>query len=137
MHLDQRVLTVDPEIPAIETKGGRRFTGDLIVAADGLHSSCREIVLGHPKPPIPTGQMVYRITLPAKRLEGIPELEELITVPRSNHWIGPHGTALSYLLQGEKEKLLNLVCTYVRVPAQKNKKTAIFNQSFLLTGAKL
>jgi len=67
--------------------------------------------LGTQSPPVPTGQMVYRVTVPAKRLEGIPELEEIITVPRNNHWIGPHGTILSYLLEGVDEKLVNLVFT--------------------------
>ena len=57
--------------------------------------------------------MVYRVTLPTKKLEGIPELKELIEVPRNNHWIGPHGTILSYLLQGVNEPLINFVFTYV------------------------
>lgn len=71
----------------------------------------REIVLGKYGPPVPTGQMVYRITLPAKRLQDIPELKDIVTVPRNNHWIGPNGTILSYLLEGINEKLVNLVLT--------------------------
>ena len=82
-------------------------------ADEGLHSLCRSVVVGHPEPPLPTGQQVYRVTLPAKNLEGVPGLEEITTVPRNNHWIGPKGTILSYLLEGINEKLLNLVCTYV------------------------
>jgi len=93
------------------TVNGTQFTADLIVASDGLHSVCRNIVAGTPSPPIPTGQMVYRVTLPTKKLENIPELEELITIPRNNHWIGPNGTVLSYLLEGVRERLLNLVFT--------------------------
>ena len=79
----------------------------------GLHSMAREIVLGKPGPPVPTGQMVYRVTLPAKTLEGIPELEDVITTPRNNHWLGPNGTILSYLLEGVNEKLINFVFTSV------------------------
>ena len=67
--------------------------------------------MGRQGPPIPTGQMVYRVTLPTKLLEGIPELKEMIDVPRNNHWIGPHGTILSYLLEGINEKLINFVFT--------------------------
>jgi salicylate hydroxylase len=55
--------------------------------------------------------MVYRVTLPAKSLEGIPELEEIIRVPRNNHWIGPRATILSYLLEGINETLVNFVFT--------------------------
>jgi salicylate hydroxylase len=80
----------------------------------------REVVMGEPGPPIPTGQMVYRVTLPVAKLKGIPELEELITVPRNNHWIGPHGTILSYLLEGANETLINFVFTCVK------KKTCIW-----------
>lgn len=110
-YLNHRVVSVEPEVPALVTVDGKSFTPDLIVASDGLHSICRHIVEGHHSPPIPTGQMVYRVTLPAKRLEGIPELEEIITVPGNNHWIGPNGTILTYLLEGVNERLLNLVFT--------------------------
>lgn len=72
---------------------------------------CRGIVLGHPDAAVPTGQMVYRVTLPISRLQGIPDLEDVITVPRNNHWIGPQRTILSYLLEGNTETLLNLVFT--------------------------
>jgi salicylate hydroxylase len=105
------VKTVEPEVPALTTEKGRRFTADLIVASDGIKSLCREAVVGHSSPPIPTGQMVYRVTIPAKRLEEYPELKEMITVPRNNHWIGPFGTILSYLLEGKDETLVNLVMT--------------------------
>lgn len=73
----------------------------------------REVILGRAGAPIPTGQMAYRVVLPAKKLEGIPELEEIISVPRNNHWLGPNATILSYLLEGKEEKLLNLVFTSV------------------------
>lgn len=79
----------------------------------GLHSIAREIVLGRAGAPIPTGQMAYRVILPVKTLEGIPELEEIISVPRNNHWLGPNATILSYLLEGKQERLLNLVFTLV------------------------
>jgi salicylate hydroxylase len=111
IHLDSRIKSVDPTIPALVTEKGVHHTADIIVASDGIKSLCREIVVGHSSPPIPTGQMVYRVTIPAKRLERYPELEEMITVPRNNHWIGPYGTILSYLLQGKDETLVNLVMT--------------------------
>jgi salicylate hydroxylase len=71
----------------------------------------RGIVMGKPGPPVPTGQQVFRVTLPTRKLEGVPELKDLITIPRNNHWIGPHGTILSYLLQGIDEPLVNFVFT--------------------------
>jgi salicylate hydroxylase len=77
----------------------------------GLHSMARDIVLGKPGPPVPTGQMVYRVILPTKDLKDIPELEEIITVPRNNHWLGPNGTVLSYLLEGMNDTFINFVFT--------------------------
>lgn len=110
-HLDSRIVEVQPEVPALVSHTGRRFTADLIIASDGLNSKCREVVVGRPSPPIPTGQMVFRVTIPARHLEQYPELEEMITMPRNNHWIGPRGTILSYLLEGINETLVNLVMT--------------------------
>jgi salicylate hydroxylase len=57
--------------------------------------------------------MVYRVTIPVHTLKGIPELEEIITVPRNNHWLGPNGTVLSYLLEGVNDTLINFVFTSV------------------------
>jgi len=111
VHLDSRVISIDPSKPSLTTKDGKTYEGDLIVASDGLHSMARSVVLGKPGPPVPTGQMVYRVTLPAKTLKGIPELEEIVTVPRNNHWLGPNGTVLSYLLEGVNDTLINFVFT--------------------------
>ena len=111
IFLDSKVVQLEPDVPALLTKDQKRFVADLIIASDGLHSACRHTVVGKLSPPVPTGQMVYRVTIPAKRLEGIPELQDIISVPRNNHWIGPHGTILSYLLEGMNEKLVNLVFT--------------------------
>lgn len=76
-----------------------------------MNSVCRAVVLGKPGPPVPTGQMVYRVTLPVRELKDIPEVKDLITTPRNNHWIGPQGTILSYLLEGVNETLINFVFT--------------------------
>ena len=111
VHLNSRITEVEPDVPKLTTKGGKTYTPDLVVASDGLHSICREVVLGKKSPPNPTGQMVYRVTLPAAKLAGIPGLEEFATIPRNNHWIGPHATVLSYLLEGIEQPLINFVFT--------------------------
>ncbi|KAH8657397.1 hypothetical protein BGZ60DRAFT_434367 [Tricladium varicosporioides] len=98
LHLDSRVVSIDPPNCSLITK-------------NGLHGMSREVVRGKSDPPTPTGQMVYRVTLPAKDLKDIPELEEIVTVPRNNHWLGPNGTVLSYLLEGIDNTLINFVFT--------------------------
>ncbi|KAJ7730372.1 hypothetical protein DFH07DRAFT_781643 [Mycena maculata] len=95
VHLDARVVSIDADAGSLLTKDNDTYSGDLIVAADGLHSMARSVVLGKPGPP----------------LRGIPELEEFITVPRNNHFLEPHGTILTYLLEGQNEPLINFVFT--------------------------
>ena len=86
----------------------------LLIGADwwcpGLHRIARELVVGKASQPIPTGQLAYRITIPARGFPGIEELEDIVTVPRNNNWLGLKGTVSSYLLVGEKP-LMNLVLT--------------------------
>ena len=36
MYLDSRVISIDPYTPSLVTKGGRTYSGDLIVASDGM-----------------------------------------------------------------------------------------------------
>ncbi|KAF8188829.1 hypothetical protein K438DRAFT_1722400 [Mycena galopus ATCC 62051] len=110
-YLDARVVSIDPDAGVVRTKDNTTYSADLIVGSDGLNSMAREVVMGGPGRPVPTGQMAYRVTLPAETLRGIPELEEIITVPRNNHWLGPQGTILSYLLEGQNEPLINFVFT--------------------------
>ena len=42
LHMDSRVLEVDPYTPSLTTKGGRTYTADLIVASDGNASRRQE-----------------------------------------------------------------------------------------------
>jgi salicylate hydroxylase len=123
------VVSIDIQKPSLMTSAGKTYKGDLIIGSDGkyartlrrtlalmtigLHSMAREIVIGQPAPPVSIGQMQYQVTLPSKVLQGVPELEEFITVPRNNYWLGPYGTVLSYLLQGLNDTLIHLVFTLV------------------------
>ncbi|KAI9651232.1 hypothetical protein NHQ30_001270 [Ciborinia camelliae] len=117
IHMNSHVVHIDPSLPEVFTERGETYTADLIIASDadietmGLKSMAREVVTGRPSKPIPTGQMAYRVTLSTNKLEGIPELKDIISTPRNNHWLGPNGTILSYLLKGKGENLLNLVFT--------------------------
>ena len=59
---------------------GRRFTADVVVAADGVGSKSWALVVGSKEPPISSGFVLYRVTFPvapalenpiiAKELEG-------------------------------------------------------------------
>lgn len=112
VFLNSRVVSIDPETGTLTTASGGRFKGELIVASDGLKSHAREIVAGRESKPVPTGQMAYRVTLPVNVLDDIEGLEDVIGIPGNNHWLGPRGTVLSYVLEGgEKGRLVNFVFT--------------------------
>lgn len=76
------------------------FTADLIIGADGLKSVCREALLGRPDPPHLTGDLAYRIIVPASRMRAHPLLTDLISTPNINYWMGPDSHVVGYLLKG-------------------------------------
>lgn len=68
---------------------GRRRTADLIVGADGLHSRCREILLGKPSPPTPTGDLAYRLLLDTKEMREDEEIAPFLDGHEVRYWMGP------------------------------------------------
>lgn len=111
------VTDIRPAIPELVTDAGDAITGDLIVAADGkrsvacfrcsnwwltvkpgLWSKARSAVLGKPSPPLPTGDLAYRIVLQTKDLKD-PELLEFMQKPRVRLWVGPECHAIYYPLR--------------------------------------
>jgi salicylate hydroxylase len=68
------ILTQDAEVPSITLSNGEVVTGDVVIAADGLHSIAVETVLGHANPPQP--QELYnaclRFLIPAAEIEADP-----------------------------------------------------------------
>ncbi|OTB01070.1 hypothetical protein M426DRAFT_64632 [Hypoxylon sp. CI-4A] len=86
---------------------GRSMSADLIVGADGISSNLREVLLGKPDPPLPTGDLAYRLLIDAKEMLADPELEHFIRDPQVNYWIGPDAHAVNYVLRGGE--LFNMV----------------------------
>lgn len=99
--LDSFVTDVDFDTTAVHIKGrAQAFLADLIIGADGLKSICREALLGRPDPPHLTGDLAYRITVPADRMLAHPLLKDLATTPNINYWMGPGSHVVCYLLKG-------------------------------------
>jgi len=72
---------------------------DLIVGADGLWSRCREFLLGQKDPPLPTGDLAYRIVLTLDQIQD-PKLREMVSNPAVHFWIGPGAHVVSYSIRG-------------------------------------
>lgn len=73
--LGARISQIDAAGGVVELEDGRRFTGDLVIGADGLHSMCRPYIEPHAKP-TPYGKGCYRFLLPTSTLLAEPEMEQ-------------------------------------------------------------
>lgn len=98
-HLGERIERVDFDTTTVHSVAGKRYTGDLIVAADGLWSQCREAFVGKKDEPLPTGDLAYRIVLTADEISD-PDLKALVQNPEVHFWIGPGAHAVGYSLRG-------------------------------------
>lgn len=103
VRLGARVADVDFDVPLLRLESGEELRSDLIVAADGLWSKCRERFLaakGTSDQPLPTGDLAYRIVLRLEDLEDDRELYDWVAKPTCNFWIGPGSHVVAYSLRG-------------------------------------
>lgn len=113
----------DFSIPEVTLSDGERLRADLIVAADGkktyhslplselltwlgLWSKSRSSFLARPSPPLPTGDLAYRILLRTADIQD-EELREFASVPRVCLWVGPECHVMCYPVKNNT--LLNIV----------------------------
>lgn len=81
------MVKFDPEIPSVETEDGESFSADLVIAADGVRSAARQVVLGGEDMPAQrTRFAAYRATVPAEKMREDPELAALLARPGINIW---------------------------------------------------
>lgn len=83
----------------ISTEAGQGYVADLVVGADGLWSTCRSVMLGQRDPPIPTGDLAYRIVLKIEQIHD-PKLREMVQTPGCRFWAGPDAHAVAYSMRG-------------------------------------
>ncbi|PGH02032.1 hypothetical protein AJ80_08926 [Polytolypa hystricis UAMH7299] len=95
---NERVHSIDYCGPTITTTAGNGYSGDLIIAADGLWSRCRECFLGSKAEPSPTGDLAYRIVLPLDDIRE-EELKKWVKHPEVHFWAGPGAHAVGYSLR--------------------------------------
>ncbi|KAI1107900.1 FAD/NAD(P)-binding domain-containing protein [Jackrogersella minutella] len=57
---------------------GRRFTADVVIAADGIGTKSHAVTLGKPVKAMKTGYVTYRIMYSTERLKGVAVAEEAI-----------------------------------------------------------
>jgi salicylate hydroxylase len=96
--LGEKVESINFDLPEVTCASGMRIRGDLVVAADGLWSQCRNCFLGRDDPPKPTGDLAYRIVLNLSDIDD-PELRSWVEHPACHFWIGPNAHAVGYSLK--------------------------------------
>ena len=97
-QLGSTVTGIDFENTIVKVQDRPDFAADIIIGADGLKSECRQALLGHPDPSHHTGDMAYRVVIPTVEMKKHKELVNLATIPSFNHWAGPGGHAVGYLI---------------------------------------
>ncbi|KAF2668887.1 FAD binding domain protein [Microthyrium microscopicum] len=107
--LGEKVETIDFAKPSVKTSSGKTYTGDLIVASDGLWSRCRELMLGKKDEPLPTGDLAYRIVLSLDEIQDT-DLREWVAKPTVHFWIGPNTHAVGYSMRDGKMYNIVLLC---------------------------
>ena len=102
LHLGHRLAGFTDQGDRVELRfaSGTTVSADVLVGADGIHSTVRGELFGPEKPRF-TGCIAYRGLVPADRL-GHLELEVL-----ANNWMGPGGHFVHYFVAGGR--LVNFV----------------------------
>lgn len=108
-HLGERIENIDFGRTVVRSVAGKEFKGDLIIAADGLWSQCREAYVGKKDEPLPTGDLAYRIVLTVDQISD-PDLKAWVQNPEVHFWIGPGAHAVGYSLRdGQMYNIVLLV----------------------------
>ncbi|KAF7304352.1 FAD-binding-3 domain-containing protein [Mycena chlorophos] len=107
LRMDTHVESYDFDVPSVKTRTGQVFSADLIVCADGIKSAARTAINGSPIDPVDTGDVAYRILVPAEPLLADPETADLVKNAWAVHWMGPEGHAVGYPLRGGR--LYNII----------------------------
>lgn len=97
-ELGQRVDGLDLEAGEVRAPG-KVARGDLIVAADGLRSRCRDVFVPGGEGPMPTGDLAYRIVLHVDDIDDA-ELRRWVRDVSVHFWVGPGAHAVGYSLRG-------------------------------------
>ena len=91
------VTAYEPQYGTITLENGTSHRSDLVVAADGIHSSATKALFGHIKEPKYTGTSVVRFMLPTSSMEADPQTAPLVGPGQFNFYVG--SDRRRYLLQ--------------------------------------
>jgi 2-polyprenyl-6-methoxyphenol hydroxylase-like FAD-dependent oxidoreductase len=101
----------DEDGAGVVTEAGETLTADVVLAADGVRSRGRKLVLGFEDKPLPSGYAVFRTWFPADELLKNDKTRHLVENGDShNGWIGEDVHFLAAAIKDGKE--MSWVCTH-------------------------
>jgi salicylate hydroxylase len=98
IEVASRIVSIDGiegSNPAVLTDDGRRFTGDVVLGADGIRSRIREAI-GAPTEIAVSGDMAYRTLIPAERVRSDSSTRWIFDWPAANFWLGEDRHVVAY-----------------------------------------
>ncbi|KAI0029882.1 FAD/NAD(P)-binding domain-containing protein [Vararia minispora EC-137] len=99
IHLNAKVVDIEPSVPSLTLESGSVVKADLIVGADGVKSMLRGVVLGKPDEAMPTGDAAYRAIVPVSEFEKDPDLKPFVDKPEMTAWMGPDRHMMMYKIR--------------------------------------
>ena len=99
IHFAKRLVDLSPDSSSVTMKfeDGSSAQADIVIGADGVHSRCREWILG-PERPIYSGYIGHRITFPAERLGDL-KIDDL------TKWWAPDRHLIIYFLTHRRDEV--------------------------------
>ncbi|OAG10630.1 FAD/NAD(P)-binding domain-containing protein, partial [Paraphaeosphaeria sporulosa] len=111
VRVNAGVRSYNDEASSIVLENGETHYADLIVAADGVKSGARKVVLGgQDQPPQQCGYAAYRAMVDTDLIRADPEISWLLDVPGQNLWIGKGRHVMAYSIAGGKS--FNMVLSH-------------------------
>ncbi|KAF2007197.1 FAD/NAD(P)-binding domain-containing protein [Amniculicola lignicola CBS 123094] len=111
VKVNSGVKEYDETGPRVTLEDGTVANADLVVAADGLKSEARRVVLqGVDQPPQKAGFAAYRAMVDAEQMRGDPDTSWLLDSPGQNLWLGHGRHAMTYAVAGGKS--FNMVLSH-------------------------
>ncbi|WP_433802579.1 FAD-dependent monooxygenase [Actinomycetospora sp. CA-084318] len=102
LHTAAKVVELDrtdPTRPVAVAEDGRRFTGDVLVGADGIRSAVRDLA-GFDDSLVFSGEMAYRALIPGELVAADPATRFLLDRYHSTIWYGPDKHLVHYVIRG-------------------------------------
>ncbi|KII85366.1 hypothetical protein PLICRDRAFT_116157 [Plicaturopsis crispa FD-325 SS-3] len=87
LEFNSRVVDVDATAGAVTLADGTTHSADIIVGADGLHSTVRSAVLGRPSEILLGNDLLLCLSIPTERMDEHEELHSLIADTEVTCWL--------------------------------------------------